>query len=250
METAYAFNQEDLERYDGKRAEALRLAINERERELEEKKVERGSIYDVSLVAAENGANNFTIQAIQNATTVEEALRIASEAGVYEVDTTLQEDVIGGFRVLRDATGKVISTRAVQNKDKDTSDASVEQGLSPTAENVIDGVVDLDSLTPTKREEVTAELRTFGLYDEKPPEWYRELLEEQSMQSLLPEVVQEEWNAYRSKITGEYPSSTSAGEMSESSLRARAEAGGYDFDALVSQFSLEEIDEALTDAGF
>ena len=121
------------------------------------------------------------------------------------------------------------------SKDEDKVDEEIETSISPIALNVIDGIVDLNSLTPTSYEKTTAELRTYGYYDETPPEWYKAFLEEERQQNLLPEETQKEWDKHRKNVAGIKDEGNEKDE------------GNKEIEALVAEFpdKKEQIKEAL-----
>lgn len=74
------FIYNDLSRADQKRADAQKLVLEERARELEEQKTNENNILNVALTAAQNGADINTLNAIRTAKTLDEAILRASGA--------------------------------------------------------------------------------------------------------------------------------------------------------------------------
>ena len=74
-------NRDNLTTAQEKKAQGLEIALNERSRLLEEEKTNRQGVYDVFLQAAQNKADNLTLQRIQQARTPEEATEIAADSG-------------------------------------------------------------------------------------------------------------------------------------------------------------------------
>lgn len=77
LQTAYQLNRDVLEREDKKRSERLGIMLQERERLLKNKKEEKQQIYNVGLLALQEGADQATAQKIFNATSPEEAASFA-----------------------------------------------------------------------------------------------------------------------------------------------------------------------------
>src|SRR3990167_6711938 len=77
LQTAYQLNKDVLEREDKKRSTALQVQLAERERLLDEQKENKKRIFDVSLQAAQSGADNATLTKIQGARSPQEAITIA-----------------------------------------------------------------------------------------------------------------------------------------------------------------------------
>ena len=77
LQTAYEMNKDVLERQDKKRATALTIQLAERDRLLQDQKEARKQVYDVSLMAAQSGADNATISKLQNARSPQEAITLA-----------------------------------------------------------------------------------------------------------------------------------------------------------------------------
>lgn len=131
---AYEFVREDLQREDKERADRLGFLIDERNRLLEQEKDERKQIFDMSLEVAQGGASNLVVQNIQNAKSFEEAIRIAAENNIFTEQMALREETVGGFRVLRDASGDVISTRSADGGGGGDGDGGGER-VTITAED-------------------------------------------------------------------------------------------------------------------
>lgn len=70
---------EQLTSAEQKKADSLNLVLAERERLLEEEKERKMNIANVGLVAAQNGADQATIEKIMNATDYMKAIKLASE---------------------------------------------------------------------------------------------------------------------------------------------------------------------------
>ena len=70
-------NKDILNREDKKRSQALEIQLTERQRVINEQIADKKNIYQMGITAAENGADNATIQKLQSARTPQEALSIA-----------------------------------------------------------------------------------------------------------------------------------------------------------------------------
>lgn len=86
-------NEKNMDRVDKKRAEALRLQLDERTRLLDEQKAERSAINSISIEAAQAGADALMLNKINSAKTQEEALQIAaSDPKLLSWAKTMQEE--------------------------------------------------------------------------------------------------------------------------------------------------------------
>ena len=66
------------------------------------------------------------------------------------------------------------------------------------------------------RQETKLELNSLGFYDEDPPDWFRERMEQAMLQSIVPETLREMWEEYRNPIISETKAtSTDAGDEDE-----------------------------------
>lgn len=107
-------NRATMTSAEKRRADALSLALDERKRLLQEQKAERDQVYNTMLAAAERGADNSTLQRIQNAQTQEEALQIASGSGVFAQESDDFQFISGTSNqpsgVFNKSTGQFIPT--------------------------------------------------------------------------------------------------------------------------------------------
>ena len=71
--------------------------------------------------------------------------------------------------------------------------------LSPTAQNVIGGIQDINSLTPTEQQKVLNELRGMGLFDDNPPDWFIKSVEEEYKTSDYP-LAKKLWDKEREEL--------------------------------------------------
>ena len=72
---------------------------------------------------------------------------------------------------------------------------------SDTTLNVIDGVTNLDELTPTEKEKAKIELRKMGFYSSTVPAWFKKSVEEQKQTSFTPAALSKIWEATRNEVT-------------------------------------------------
>lgn len=73
----YAFNKDDLERIDKKRADALNFAVGERSRLLAEQKTEREGVYGIMSTASKFGAPADIVSKLRSARSIDEAIELA-----------------------------------------------------------------------------------------------------------------------------------------------------------------------------
>jgi hypothetical protein len=104
----YLFNKDALERADKKRADALNIAIGERDRVLKLQRADKQAIFDVALTAGQFGADAKTLQRIQNARTREEAVTLASgflqdPAAVQALRNAELDNKLTKLRITREA---------------------------------------------------------------------------------------------------------------------------------------------------
>jgi hypothetical protein len=78
LETQYNMNKDMLERIDKKRADALAIMLDERKTQMEAKKQNEKDMNAIALEAAKGGAPQSVIDAIKNATDVNQAIGYAS----------------------------------------------------------------------------------------------------------------------------------------------------------------------------
>lgn len=142
---------------DKKRAQKQLALQEQKEKLLKEQENNQKEIWGIATDAAKNGADALTIRKIQEATTKEEALKIASESGAA-VKTDTQVVSAGGRELLIDSkTGKTI---------KDLGASKVTGGggggISGLTQAIIDNPSLYDDLTPTERGNVLTELQAQG----------------------------------------------------------------------------------------
>jgi len=76
-----------------------------------------------------------------------------------------------------------------------------ETGLSDYTQNIIDEAQVLGDVPTKERAKVIAELRSLGLYNELPPQWYIDYVNEEANQTLNPDDVKAKWEEFRRKAT-------------------------------------------------
>jgi hypothetical protein len=103
-------NRDLMDKEDQKKADALTIALRQYEQQVAEQKANKSDIYKVYLEAAKAQADNTTLQAIQNAKTPEQALAIASQAGIFkpEVETQVVQLDNGNAVLINKQTGEVV----------------------------------------------------------------------------------------------------------------------------------------------
>ncbi len=118
-------------------------------------------------------------------------------------------EVTAGASLIDPITGRVISTAPKTNasgaKSTSTKDTSTNQ--SNTLQRILDGVGSVDDLTPTEKKKIQDEAYANGLYENNPPKWFVDSIQNELKQSILPEKLQELWNEYRKPLTTEATSS-------------------------------------------
>lgn len=88
-----AMNEKNMTREDKKKADALKIQLDERTRLLEEQKATRAEISGLAIEAAKAGADAVTLQRIGSANTIDEAVQIAAEnPQLLSWAKTMQED--------------------------------------------------------------------------------------------------------------------------------------------------------------
>ena len=77
-------------------------------------------------------------------------------------------------------------------------------GTSKTTQDrllqVLDGFVSFDDLTTTEAQKVRDQLYAKGFGSDTPPAWFKEYIENELQQSIVPAKLQEEWIKYRDGI--------------------------------------------------
>lgn len=145
-------NRDLMDKEDQKKADALTLALRQYEQQVAEQKQNKQSVYEVLLAAAQGGADNQTMQAIQNAKTPEQALAIASQAGVFESQKS-QPASVQEYEYAKEQ-GYTGSFTDYQNEDanrkKSIAAAGVANayGLTPKDQVIFNSLVDKYNKSP------------------------------------------------------------------------------------------------------
>lgn len=121
--TLYQFNKEALERTDKKRADALGFALNERERILNLRKLDKEEIYKIGLKAKQFGADDTTVQGIFNAKNPQEA---AVNAGAFMQDPAAKLE-LESLRL-----GNALKRSQIEQQQLETDLLKRYGGLTPT----------------------------------------------------------------------------------------------------------------------
>jgi len=134
------FIYNDLSRADQQRADAQKLLLEERARQLEEAKTTENNISNIALTAAQNGADINTLNAIRTAKTLDDAILVASGATPILTPAGLagltENDIIRvGSKIYK--KGKNWLTDAVDNTPvKIGSDANGDLFYDPATNSV------------------------------------------------------------------------------------------------------------------
>jgi len=67
-------------------------------------------------------------------------------------------------------------------------------------EQVLDGFTSLSELTPTNLAEVKGQLFASGFGSDTPPDWFREFIQQELRQNLIPSALKAEWLKYRDSV--------------------------------------------------
>ena len=110
QEVLLNINRDNLSDAQKKRADAIQGQIQTQKEQVALAMQERQAVYEVMTAAAQSGADNNVLNAIQNATTREAALGIASQAGLFkqEAETQVVKLDNGQTVLLNTQTGEVI----------------------------------------------------------------------------------------------------------------------------------------------
>lgn len=147
---------------------------------------------------------NFQADQIEAALEAEE-----TRAEAERLSGPLHSENIDGFKVLRDSSGKVVSTKSPES-DEDSS------GFSKNTQRIIDGFGTLKSLTPAERSKAENELYALGYGDPTPPDWFRQHAEQQARQSLSSDLLQEMWDTERNRIMSQVNAAGSSDDLFDS----------------------------------
>lgn len=85
--------------------------------------------------------------------------------------------------------------------------SSSSNTVSNRTSQVLDGFITIDQLTTAEQQKVRDELYKQGFDSDTPPTWFKDYIQGQKQQSLLPAVLKEEWIKYRDGVmkTGKKP---------------------------------------------
>lgn len=104
-------------------------------------------------------------------------------------------------RAMKNAKQREILDKAT-GKAKPVIEGKVIGGIevsNPTL-NVIEGVQSLSELTPSARTQANTELRQLGFFSSTPPDWFRQIAEQEAKQSISPEELNRLWEKERQLI--------------------------------------------------
>lgn len=112
QQTLLDLNRDNLSKEDQKKADAFKIKLDERARQIEEQKQTKNDVYKTMLEAASLGADNATLNAIQNSTSPIEAIKITANAGLYTQGQKINSQVVkldnGNTVLLNMDTGEII----------------------------------------------------------------------------------------------------------------------------------------------
>ena len=144
-----------------------------------------------------------------------------------------------------DNTTQKQEEQAPAKEPEQVTATEIADDFSPTTANVLDGIISLSDLTPTQRQKVTDEMRTLGIFDPIPPEWFRKIQEEQAQMQFTPEALKLQWQKYTAKVTGKKSANNDGDEIdvlikkypdNEQQIRQAFDAG----------YTTEEIEDFLS----
>jgi len=138
-------------------------------------------------------------------TSVEDVYKTTLETYQEELDR-IKEELSFNPEQYRSAQGGIYDLK--NNKwvvGPSSSAKSVGEGLvslggvtiKSETKQIIDGFGNINDLTSTEQRKVKNDLYALGYSDSKPPEWFTTQLQEERQQSLMPKIVQQEWNTHR-----------------------------------------------------
>lgn len=82
------------------------------------------------------------------------------------------------------------------------------QTKSLRTQQVLERGINNVTLTPSQRSEVELELFNLGMYEESPPQWFIDKIQQERQMSIIPSILQKEWDKYRNKVLGEDTTTT------------------------------------------
>lgn len=119
----------------------------------------------------------------------------------------ITSQIVGGFEILTDGNGEIISTRSISGGSGSSSGSSG----SNLTNRILDGFTSLDSLTPSQRNQAEEDLFNLGFQSSTAPDWFIPFIQQQKGQSLTPQALQKEWDSYKKSILNPTASVTTAG---------------------------------------
>ena len=144
-------NKDKMTREDQKKADTLSFALNERNRQLQEAKEAKKQIYDIMLAAAQNRADNTTLNAIQKAKTPEEALVIAAEKGFVSqagLPASAQEYLFAKNNGYDGTFSEYQNEDANRKRSIAAAGVANASGMNPKEVAIFNGIVDKYNKSP------------------------------------------------------------------------------------------------------
>ena len=210
----------------------------EKEAQLATAKASQEAVWNIAITSSANGSNFIsdgtvehrtlaqTLDAIGKAKTKEEALNIAVANGLIKTpktDVTATPGSVEEFKLLKGRMPTSIEelntfTASRSAAGREVKDAGGEKNGDNRTLQVLDGFTLLEDLTPSEAQKVRDDLFSKGFNSDIPPAWFKDFKENELQQSLLPDILQEEWIKYRDSILGGGGGGGGGGEIDFSNL--------------------------------
>jgi len=156
-----------LDREDKRRADATKLALNERERLLDEQENTKKGILDIYTTAASRDIDALTLRNILNSRSIEEATAKAGEAGVFaeapEALKTQVVEVAGRKKLINTQTGETIQDLGVVDIPSD--DDTTQEAVDAWARRINSGTDKISSVPSNIRNQVITKMKDFAEED-------------------------------------------------------------------------------------
>ncbi len=150
----------------------------------------------------------------------------------FHVPQGVTSEIVGGFEVLKDAQGNVISQRQLPKGTAGTAGTSgtlVGFNFSPETNSVLVGTQDINKLTPSKQQEVRAELTSkFSMHRNEVHPQFKSLMSDLFNVDWTDDEIKDIWNDLRKELGIEVQTTTEGEEPVGSDLRGawEQEMGG------------------------
>lgn len=202
-----------------KRAAEQKAIVENQKAEADRQEAEQKEIWDIATDAATKGADALTLQKIKEARTKEEALQIATEAGVFVKEeklltvaqakslgvpfgTTVKEAAAMGItpptKIEEEEPEKLLSASEIKRLQALYPDSGIDFGdtQSSAVDKISGGVKGLveQGFSPEQAIDIVE--------SDTAPDWFRSVAEEDYQMSFLPEALDDLWNQLRIKLLG------------------------------------------------